>query len=347
MRMKKTKGLPPGTPVYTGEFTDEPLSLNLFQYNTDTCTESEYSSVPDLQKALKPDVYQWINLNGVNHIDAVSALGELFQVHSLLLEDIVHTGQRPKFEEFDEHLIVIANMLRLDGEEILKEQICMVLYKNTVITFQEKAGDLFDPIRDRLRNNKGKVRSRGSDYLFYALLDVLVDHYFTIIEYMGEKLEAMEDRILSPMDTQSIQEIQDMKRDMVNVRTSIYPIREMLGTIIRDESDLFEAETFRYFTDIYEHSIQIIETLETHKEIMGGVRDLYMSSISMEMNKVMQVLTVISTIFIPLTFIAGVYGMNFTNIPAIGWKYGYFVVWGIMALVAIGLLLFFKKRKWL
>ena len=270
-------------------------------------------------------------------------------MHPLVLEDIVNTSQRPKIDDYNDYIFLVAQMMYYDADEqIVNEQISFILGKNYVLTFQEAEGDVFDMLRDRIRNGKGRVRQHGSDYLLYALIDSIVDHYYAIIETMGNKVEELEDQLFEGIREEEItNEIQTLKREILKIRRAIFPLREIINRIEKSESSLIEEKTQRYFSDVYDHVIQISETIEIYREMIWSLMDMYMTNISNKMNEVMKVLTIIATIFIPLTFIAGIYGMNFEYIPELQLKNGYFYIWGLMILIFIGMLYYFKRKKWL
>lgn len=302
----------------------------------------------------KPTV-SWINIDGIHDTDLIEKVGKQFGLHPLLLEDIVNTGQRPKMEDFDEHLFIVLKMFYYHEkrDEVISEQISLILGKTYVISFQEEAGDVFDPIRDRIRKCKGRIRKMGADYLAYALLDAVVDNYFGVLERFGEKIERIEENLVVDPNPEKLHAIHSLKREMVLLRKSVWPLRELVSGLERSESPLITESTGIYLRDVYDHTIQVIDTIETFRDMLSGMVDLYMSSISNKMNQVMQVLTIIATIFIPLTFIAGVYGMNFDpatspfNLPELGWYWGYPMVWVVMIVVAILMIIYFKKKNWL
>ena len=282
-------------------------------------------------------------------MDTIEKIGQHYDLHPLVLEDILHTGQRPKFEDIEQYLFVVLMMLRFDKENksVISEQVSLVLGKNFVISFQENVGDVFEQIRDRIRNSKGRIRKMGSDYLMYALLDAIVDGYFAILENMGETIETLEEELVDDPSKNTLQQIHHLKREMIFLRKSVWPLRELISSLERSESKLIQQSTEAYLRDVYDHTIQVIDTVESFRDMVASMLDLYLSSLSMRMNEVMKVLTIIATIFIPLTFIAGVYGMNFHNMPELSWKYGYPVTLLVMAIISIGMLYYFKRKNWL
>ena len=347
-KLHKKIGQPPGTLIYTGEKTNA-LSIESFDYNIDRIDEKTLSHIEDAFLFKKTDSISWININGLNHINEIEKIGIHYNLHPLILEDIVNTAQRPKIDEFNDYIFVVIKMLYYDTEENVKsEQVSFVLGDNYVLTFQEAEDDVFDSVRNRLRFSKGKIRGFGSDYLLYALIDAVTDHYFSIIETMGNKIEDLEDNLFNGQTKNEIsQQIQTLKREILKVRRAIFPLREIINRIEKSDNKLIQQKTLHYYRDVYDHIIQISENIDLYREMIWGLMDMYMTSISNKMNEVMKVLTIIATIFIPLTFIAGVYGMNFDNIPELHYKYGYFILWGIMIVVFVGMLFYFKKKKWL
>lgn len=296
----------------------------------------------------------WVNVDGLGDTQLVTQLGQALGLHGLALEDAVNTHQRPKFDAYDDHLFVIARMATLVRDQLDTEQLALCVGRGFVVTFQEgKPGDCLDPVRDRLRRSAGRVRSEGADYLAYALLDAVVDHYFPLLESLGEKLDELEQRIVSRAPESTPSDIVRLKHDLLIFRRALWPLREALSNISR-ESGPFIADTTRpYLRDCYDHVIQLVDVLEIYRELASTLMDVYLSTVSNRMNEVMKVLTVIATIFIPLTFVAGVYGMNFDpaaspwNMPELHWHYGYPLSLLLMAAIAVGLLWYFRRRGWL
>ena len=342
-------GLAPGTPVHVGERRTESTKITVFEYDDAHIEERQLNSVEECKEWKKSPGVVWINIDGIHEISVVESVGKLFGIHPLVQEDIVNTNQRPKVEDYDSYLFAIVKMLYEDREasEINAEQVSIIVTPKIVISFQERDGDVFSPVRERLRNGKGIIRQRGSDYLAYCLIDAIVDHYFLIMENLENRILPLEDQAVNDPTPQVMQSIHSLKSDLVFLRRSLWPLREMLARLEREQLTLIRPDTRRFLRDVYDHTIQIIEILESFQEIVSGLLDVYMSSISNRMNNVMKVLTIIATIFIPLTFIAGVYGMNFQHMPELAWRWGYPAVWGVMLLVIIGMVIFFKRKKWL
>jgi magnesium transporter len=346
-RAKKT-GLPPGTPVFIGDKKIETAKVSILDYDETQVQERELKTIGECVPFKETPTVTWINVDGVHDVGFIQELGEIFGLHPLIIEDIVNTQQRPKMEESGNYVYVVLKMLYLDNEkkETQVEQVSVVFGKNFVISFQEREGDIFESIRERIRNGKGRVRKMGADYLAYALIDAVVDHYFIILENDGEKIEVLEDKVVSNPESATLQEIHRLKREMIFLRRSVWPLRELVNSMERIESPLIQKTTRIYLRDVYDHTIQVIDTLETYRDMLSGMHDTYLSSISNRMNEVMKVLTIIATIFIPLTFIAGIYGMNFEFMPELKWRWAYFGVWGVILVIALVMVAYFKRKKW-
>ncbi len=297
----------------------------------------------------KPTV-TWINVEGIHEVKVVEKLGSCFGLHPLVLEDILNTDQRPKMEVYGDYLYIVLKML-YDGDEnrpVEGEQVSLILGSNFVISFQEgKEGDVFNPVRERIRGGKGVIRKMGSDYLVYSLIDIIVDHYFLILERLGEKIEVLEEELVAHPTTTTLQEIQKFKNQMTYVRRMVWPLREVISCLGRKESTLVKETTEIYLRDVYDHVVQAMDTIEVYREMLSGMLDIYLSSVSNRLNSVMKVLTIIATIFMPLTFIAGIYGMNFKHMPELEWRWGYPAVWLIVVIIGISMMIYFKKKKWL
>lgn len=354
-KVSKTIGLAPGSLVYVGDKKQEKPRISIIDYNQENFNEKQAKDIEECFPFKESPTITWININGIHDVDVIDRIGKHFEIHHLIMEDIVNTSQRPKFEESDNYIFIVLKMLYFEEnkDEVLSEQVSIIINKNCVISFQEKEGDVFNPIRERIRHNKGRIRKSGSDYLAYILLDAVVDNYFIILERLGEKIESMEDELVADPTPEKLQTIQGLKRDMIFLRKSVWPLREIISGLQRIESDLVQDSTAAYMRDLYDHTIQVIDTIESLRDMVSGMLDIYMSSISNKMNEVMKVLTIIATIFIPITFVAGIYGMNFSNeisflnMPELHWKYGYIFVWVIIISIAFSMILFFKRKRWL
>ena len=296
----------------------------------------------------KPTV-TWINIDGVDRVDVIEKLGKHFNLHPLALEDIVNTGQRPKMEDFLDYILLVLKMLYYDEKEgeFKAEQISLILGPNWVISFQENEGDVFDPIRERIRSDKGRIRKMGADYLVYVLMDAIVDNYFIILEKIGENIEEIEDNLVTNPAPETLQALHNLKRQMIFLRKSVWPLREVISRLERWESQLVNKSTDIYLRDLYDHTIQVIDAIETFRDMLSGMLDIYLSSVSNRMNEVMKVLTIIATIFIPLTLVAGLYGMNFKFMPELEWPWGYPFVLLVMFAIGILMVIYFRKKKWL
>jgi magnesium transporter len=342
-------GLPPGSLVHIGKRKTDKIKLSKFTYNANNFNFTENEETSNLDISLGDELVTWINLDGIHKIEVIEKIGEEFNLHGLLLEDILNTNHRPKAEYFKDHMFFSLKMLGLNKSRtnLVSEQVSIVLGKNYLLSFQEQEGDLFEPIRDRIRTGKGKLRLKKADYLFYALIDTVVDNYYLIIENFSEKVETLEEKVLNDPDDKTLRAIQDLKKQLVMLRKAVFPLRESISTILKDEEHLFEEDNIKYLRDVYEHTIHILDSLDSQRDVVSGLKDLYMSEISNRMNSTMKVLTIIATIFIPLTFIAGVYGMNFDFMPELHMKWSYPIVWLLMILITIGMVIYFKKKKWL
>lgn len=345
---RKTAGLPPGQLVHLGEKLTDKSVVELIHYHDSEYDEGIFGTAEEALTEIKDNKVNWINIDGLHNIEFIEKIGLHFDINPLVLEDILNPDQRPKIEDFDQYIFFTLKTLNaLKGDDIVYEQMSFVLGKNFLLTFQEKEGDLFDGMRSRLKNDpKSKARKRGVDYLFYRLVDTIVDSYYLIIENLGERIEALEDEVFLHPTTKTLKQIQSLKKELIFLRKSVYPIREAISKVTKGEFPFVKKETERFFSDVYDHTIHIIETLETYRDLSTGLMDMYMTSVSNKMNEVMKVLTVIATIFIPLTFIAGIYGMNFDNMPELHWEYGYFYVWGLMIAMFAGMLYYFRKKHW-
>ena len=335
--------------MHVGEERHEPVKLSVIKYDGANFEEKAVGNVEEAFKLRSKSSVVWLNIDGVHQPEIIEQVGKNFGLHPLVAEDIASTGQRPKMEDFDDYIFVVVRMFRFDGEEgeTKSEQISIILGADFVISFQEREGDVFDAIRERLRNNKGKIRKLGADYLAYALIDAIVDNYFMILENLGEAVEDIEDRLVTNPTSETLQTIHDLKREMIYLRKSVWPLREVINRMERSESPLINKSTFVYLRDVYDHTIQIMDAVDTFRDMLSGMLDIYLSSVSNRMNEVMKVLTVIATIFIPLTFVAGIYGMNFKFMPELDLTWSYPAVLVLMLVVALLMVMFFRRKKWI
>ncbi|MBN1810976.1 MAG: magnesium/cobalt transporter CorA [Anaerolineae bacterium] len=341
-------GLPPGTLVHVGEESAREVKITRIVYDEAHFEQDEVRTIDACLPSESGRAVTWIDVDGIHQIDILEQFGECLNVHPLVLEDVLNTEQRPKLDDYGEYLFVVLKMFRYDDHsgEMEAEQVSLILGANFVVSLQEKPGDVFDPIRERVRSGKGRMRKMGADYLAYALIDAVVDHYFVVLEQVGEKIELLEEELVTDPTPETLQVIHNLKRDMIFLRKSVWPLREVIGSLERGESSLIGESINVYLRDVYDHTIQVIDTLETFRDMISGMLDIYLSSISNRMNEVMKVLTIIATTFIPLTLIAGVYGMNFRYMPELEWPWGYPMVWLVMLGVVVVMLVYFRKKKW-
>ena len=348
-RSAKKVGLPPGTLVYVGEKKVEPPKITVIDYDETTLNEKDADDIEGCLPFKDSPTVTWINIDGIHQVELIEKLGECFVLHPLLLEDVVHTGQRPKMDEFEDHLFIVLKMLYFDegGDGIRSEQLSLIVGSNFVISFQEREGDVFSPVRERIRRGKGRIRKKGPDYLAYSLIDGVVDHYFTILEKLGEDIESLQEELVTQPIPETLQTIQWLKKEMIFLRKSVWPLREVVSGLARDESGLIKEDTHLYLRDVHDHTIQVVDTIETYRDMLSVLLDVYLSSVNNRMNEVMKVLTIIATIFIPLSFLAGVYGMNFKYMPELDYRYAYPLFWLVVIGAFIIMIVLFKKRKWL
>lgn len=346
-KRSKKLGLPPGTLIHIGEKKIEKAKISAIFYNPNEFLEKEFSKPEDSYILKGKKGVLWINIDGLQEIEIIEKIGNIFNIHPLVLEDIVNTGQRPKIEDYDNFSFIVLKMIYENKNELMAEQISIILGENFILSFQEKEGDVFNNVRARIKNGKGRIRNMGADYLAYSLIDSIVDNYFLILEKLGEKIEYLEEELVSNPTKNILQDIHKLKSELLFLRKSIWPLREVIGYMYRGETPLISKNILVYFRDIYDHTIQIIDTLETFRDMVAAMIDIYLSSISNKMNEIMKMLTIIATIFIPLTYIAGIYGMNFKYMPELEWRWGYYAILAIMALIGIIMLGYFRKRKWL
>lgn len=345
----KKSGLLPGTLVHIGEKRKEDVNIFVIDYDEANVLEAELKAVEECIPLKEKPTVTWINVEGLHQPDIIQKLGDCFNLHPLVLEDILNTDQRPKIEDHGDYIYIVLKMLhKKSGVEFTAEQISIILGKNFVISFQEGIkGDAFDLIRERIRSGKGRIRGLGTDYLVYSLIDAIVDNYFVVLEEMGERIENLEDELVKNPQAQTLHKIHNFKREMIYLRKAVWPLREVISAMERKDSPLIRDTTSIYLRDVYDHTIQVIDTIESYREMLSGMLDIYLSSISNKMNEIMKFLTIIGTIFIPLTFIVGIYGMNFEFMPELKWRYGYFAIISGMSAIAVMMLFYFKKKKWL
>jgi len=348
-------GQSPGTVVYLGPERDAAVTVQLIRYRDERFEELRDLSLDDaLARLGEGEGVRWLNVNGVHQAELVERIGQALDLHPLTMEDIVSLGQRPKVEDYDRYLYVSLRMLSYgDAQDpggrphLQNEQLSLVLTGGVVVTFQERPGDVFEPLRERLRQGKGRLRRMGPDYLAYALMDIVIDRYFTVLEDYGDAIEALEAEILEDPSNDVLQRVNHLKRETLLVRKAVWPLREVISGLERDEGELMSREVIAYLRDAHDHAIQVIDTVETLRDMLTNLHDMYLSALSYRMNDVMKVLTIIATIFIPLSFLVGVYGMNFQHMPELKWPWAYPALWGVMLAVALGMLAAFRRRGWL
>ncbi len=340
-------GLPPGVLIPVGE-TTRPTHITVMDYDAGHVEVQELSRVEDIARFREDPTVTWINISGLEDIALIEQVGQAYGIHPLVLEDILNLNQRSKLEIFDEYMFTVFKMIWLtDGDILEVEQVSMILGERFVITFQEKEGDVFDPLRKRITNGRGRARKSGADYLFYALLDIVVDNYFPVVERLEAALEEMEDRTISSATESIVEEIHGMRRTALEVKGYIGPMRDVTRMIMDTEEDLITRNLHPYLRDLYDHVIRVTESLEMLREGLSALREMHLSAVSNRMNEVMKVLTIIGTVFLPLTFIVGVYGMNFEYMPELKWRWGYPAVWGIMLVITGFMIGHFKRKRWL
>lgn len=344
----KKVALPPGSLVYIGEKRVDHVTVTVTDYNQTAVNESVITNPDELRSFINNKSVTWINITGLHDTTLFESLGNIFGFHPLILEDILHTGQRPKLEDHDDYIFSVLQMLYRHPvhNNIVSEQVSMILSSGYLLTFQEMDGDVFDMIRERIRSGKGRIRKMGCDYLAYALLDAIVDNYFVVLEDLGEKSEELQETVMAHAEPESLHVINRLRHELIFMRKNLWPLRELVGALEKTESDLINNDLHPYLRDVYEHTIQVIDSVESLRDVLAGTQDIYITTLSNRTNDVMKVLTVIATIFIPLTFMAGIYGMNFEHMPELKWHYGYAALWGAMLTVAAGMLLYFKRQKW-
>ena len=341
-------GLPPGSLVHVGEVHAHEHKITVVNYNKAAVKKHTVQTIEELLPYKTTDTITWVIVDGLKDVSIIDAIGHHFDIHPLVLEDILNTHQRPKFDEFNDYLFIVVKAISLRNEEfnIEYEQISILILNNFVFTFREKPDARFDPILNRLDNNKSQIRSLGTDYLAYVIMDTVVDEYFALQDAFDELIESVEDSLLSDPSSQTLATIQKIKRELIFLRRSVSPLRELLAAIHRSESPLLNEKTKRYFGDIYDHAIRIIEAMESYRDLIAGMLDIYLSSVSNRLNEIMKVLTILSSIFIPLTFFVGIYGMNFQHMPELKLTWTYPALLAFMLAVALMMIGYFKRKKW-
>jgi magnesium transporter len=342
-------GLPPGSLVHIGQEKVAKTRISIIDYNEKKCTELPDATIDECRVRGKSNTVTWINVSGIHETAVLEKLGASFNLHPLVMEDVMNATQRPKVEDYEKYLYIVVKMVYEDAKrnDIIEEQVSIILGKTYVISFQENGKDVFDQIRQRIRNNRGVIRKSGADFLTYALIDAVVDGYFEVIERFEDMIEFLEDKVVTEPSPENLRVIHDTKMETIMLRKSIWPLREMVGFLERGESSLIQKTTLVYLRDVYDHTIRLIDSVETIRDMLSGMLDIYLTNVSNRMNEIMKVLTIITTIFIPLTFIAGIYGMNFHYMPELSKWWGYPAVLGVMIVIVLFMLLYFKRKKWI
>jgi magnesium transporter len=348
---KKTSakvGLPPGSIIHVGEQKIEKAKITLTEFDEKNVETCEINSVEEIDPYTDTPQVTWVNVSGLHDTELIKQIGDKFNIHPLVLEDILNTETRPKIEMTDDYIFIAMKMLTYNNNdsEIITEQVSFILGNSFVFSFLEKSDNIFNPIKDRITNNYGRVRKQPSDYLFYALMDVVVDQYFLLLEQIEQNIESLDDEVIKSADRSQIEKIYNLKNKLLLTRRSVWPLRELFTRLMREESKLINKKIVPYLRDLLDHTIQITETIELQREITNGLMETHLSMMSYKMNEVMKVLTVIATIFIPLTFIVGIYGMNFPNMPEMTWPWAYPALWGVMISVVLFMIYYFKRKKW-
>lgn len=342
-------GVPPGTLIYTGERKNEKSKIRIIDYNEEEYSIQEFEKIPEEVRKIEKRTIRWIDIVGFKNVEYIEEIGEHFELHPLVLEDILNPNQRPKFEDYGDYIFIVIKRLKyLKGlEDFETEQISLILGKKYVISFQEHSSNIFEPIIERIKTPKGRVRFMGSDYLIYALVDIIIDNYFVVQEILGEIIEEIEDELVKKAEIEILQSIYHLKKTAIDLRKSIWPMRELIYKLQREQNPLISDDIDIYLRDIYDHIFRISDSLQNYRDVISGMLDMYLSSVSNKMNEIMKVLTIISTIFIPLSFLAGLYGMNFTYMPELSNPISYPMLLVIMFSISIGMLYFFRRRNWI
>jgi magnesium transporter len=344
-----TAGLSPGTPVYIGEKREGPSRFTVISYDETRFEEREVGSVEECLELRQATGVNWINVEGIHDVGMIEEFGRRFNFHPLIIEDVVNTAERPKIEDYGEYIFCVLKVFEPDGGATggAIQQVSIILGPDYVLSFEEKKSKIFQAVEERVRKGKGRSRKMGPDYLAYALIDAVVDSYFATLEVVGEEIEAIEEELVLDPKREVLQKIHTLKREMIRFRRSVWPLRELINSLERLDTPLVKPATDVYLRDLYDHMIQIIDSVEAYRDILSGMLETYLSSVSNRMNEIMKVLTIIATIFIPITFLVGVYGMNFKFMPEIGWRFGYYIVWGIIVLSVVFMLVKFRQKKWI
>ncbi len=348
-RVRKKAGMQPGALVFSGREHTHPITISMLTYDSQTVTEKSNLSVSDALIPLDSAGVTWIDINGIHDPALIEKVGKYFGLHSLVIEDIITSGQRPKLEDYESYLFLTIKRLTCEtvAKTIQIEELSIIAGRNFVLTFQETPDDSFTAVKDRLRKGTDRFLKSGTDYLVYALIDMIVDNYFAVLEEIGEQFESIQAQVLTNPSPATLKTVYRLKNDLILMRRAVWPLRDVINSLQRHESPLMTHATELYLRDVQDHAIQIMDTVETLRDMLAGTLDIYVSSVSNRLNQVMKVLTIIATIFIPLTFVVGIYGMNFDYMPELHWRFGYPLIMGGMAGLAIGMLWWFRRNKWI
>lgn len=344
---RKEIGSAPGTLTHIGEKKLDKVIIEIHDYDNDLLDIKKVESIADCKPYVHTPNPTWVQVKGLHDIEYLKELWEEFEFHPLIQEDILNTTQRPKIESYGDQIFMVLKMLYIEDGKLLQEQVSVVFTEKFIFSFQESERKIFLPIKERLAINNTRMRKSGPDYMAYALMDIIIDYYFGILEDINEEIEIIEDELWAGEDVNALSSIHKIRRQLIQFRKSIWPLRDSINSLIRDESSLVKDETKLFLRDVSDHTIQIVDSLDNNREMVSSLHDMHQTNISNKMNEVMKVLTIIATIFIPLTFIAGIYGMNFDYMPELGWHYSYPIAWGVMILVTIGMVIFFKRKNWM
>lgn len=346
---RKRPGSPPGVLVHVGRKKMQNVEIQAFDFSPEQIEELQDITAEESLRFRDTKNVSWVNIDGLHDVNVIRTIGSHYHIHPLNMEDVLDTNHRPKLDDMEDYIYVSLKMLTINpsNKRVAQEHISILLGESWVLSFQEIPGDIFDPIRERLRAGKGRMRRMGADYFAYALMDSIVDHYFVVVEELGARIEILDEAILERPSPNTLQEIHSLKNELISVRKAVWPLRDIVSGLERNECKLIRPETTVFIKDLYDHVIQLIDTVEVYRDLVGGLFDIYLSSISNRTNEVIRVLTVTTSIFIPLTFIVGVYGMNFHYFPELEWKYGYPLIWLVMIGLASGMIYFFRKRGWI
>lgn len=346
-KRSRKAGLPPGSLVHIGEKKVDTTRVRVFNYDEQRLEERQLGGVEECLSYKDKGGVTWINIDGLHEAEVLEKLGETFGLHPLMLEDIANTEQRPKLEDYGGYLYVVIKMLYRPDHGILAEQLSLVIGKDLVLSFQERQGTVFDPIIERLRNGKGRARGLGADFLAYQLIDAAIDNYFIVLERLSDEVEVLEERVITSPKPGGLQDLHRLKKDMIHLRRSIWPLRDVITAMQRGDSPLISEAMRIYLRDVYDHVAAAADAIEVMRDLLNSMLEIHMSSMSNRLNEVLKVLTIITTLFIPMTFIVGVYGMNFKYMPELDWPWGYPAVLLLMSGVAGGMFIYFKRKKWL